>query len=212
MNPTPKQSRFSPTSPANSSMDWKQDVDPEKNSALERVLANLQQDDIRLRQLFDTKVLPSMAMAALMLGINSVAIVQADLFGLTESMGFSITQSSCLHTAPYMPQILLQLPVVWVLLDAIFPLDKFLGAFEVVFVPALVWMTWVYWTREEMSSRLSCWYSMIGFGNLTTSIFTYFLVERDLTIRPDVRPRGKGCVGSATPDSSKKYLLERRGF
>jgi hypothetical protein len=195
MNPTPKQSRFSPTSPANSSKDWKQDVDPEKNSALERVLANLQQDDIRLRQLFDTKVLPSMAMAALMLGINSVAIGQADLFGLTESMGFSITQSSCLHTAPYMPQILLQLPVVWVLLDAIFPLDKFLGAclviiacrqimlpdmsftgvvltgliqgaFEVVFVPALVWMTWVYWTREEMSSRLSCWYSMIGFGNL----------------------------------------------
>lgn len=96
------------------------------------------------------------------------------------------------------------------------------------------------------------------------SIFTYFLVERDITNRPDVvsgsvpkdiaggknpsltplghpmlfmlrvlcihaycmvilwrvsldfeiskRPRGKGCVGSATPDSSKKYLLERHVF
>lgn len=195
MTAMPKQSIFSPVSPANSPEDWKQNVDAEKNSASERVLANLQQDDIRLRQLFDTNVLPSMAMTALMLGIQSVAIVQADLFGLTESMGFSITQSSCLHAAPYVPQVLLQLPVAWILMDAIFPLDKFLGAclviiacrqimlpdmgftgvvltgliqgvFEVVFVPALVWMTWVYWTREEISVRLSCWYSMIGLGIL----------------------------------------------
>lgn len=195
MNDMPKQSRCSPISPANSPKDWEQDVDAEKNSALERVLANLQQDDVRLRKMFDTKVLPTMTMTALMLGIKSVAIVQADLFGLTESMGFSITQSSYLHAAPYVPQVLPQLPVVWTLLDAIFPLDKFLGAclaliacrqmilpdmsftgvvltgliqgiLEVVFVPALVWMSWVYWTREEMPVRLSCWYSMIGFGNL----------------------------------------------
>lgn len=215
MNDMPKQSRCSPISPANSPKDWEQDVDAEKNSALERVLANLQQDDVRLRKMFDTKVLPTMTMTALMLGIKSVAIVQADLFGLTESMGFSITQSSYLHAAPYVPQVLPQLPVVWTLLDAIFPLDKFLGAclaliacrqmilpdmsftgvvltgliqgiLEVVFVPALVWMSWVYWTREEMPVRLSCWYSMIGFGNLTMSIFTYFLVGRDVVIRPDM--------------------------
>ncbi|ETS73698.1 hypothetical protein PFICI_14644 [Pestalotiopsis fici W106-1] len=215
MNAMPKQFSFSLISPTNSPNDWKQDVDAEKDSALERVLIHLQQDDLRLRQLFDTKVLPYMTMTALMLGIKSVAIVQADLFGLTESMGFSTTQSSCLHTAPHLPQILLQLPVAWILLDSIFPLDKFLGAclvligcrqiilpdlsftgavltgllqgvFEVVFVPALVWMTWVYWTREEMPTRLSWWYSMIGFGNLTMSVITYFLVERDATIRPDV--------------------------
>ncbi|KAI1880424.1 hypothetical protein JX265_002045 [Neoarthrinium moseri] len=170
-------------------------VNADETDFMRGVVNDLRQDDRRLRRMFDRKVLPAMVLSAFMLGIKSAAFSNADLFGLAEDLDLGHTQFSWLYSLPHLLQIPLQLPIAWIVRDNLFALDKILanclilsgclfgllpdlghvgsifsglvqGLLDAVFVPHLVWISWVYWTPEEMPLRLTLWGSMIGFANV----------------------------------------------
>lgn len=167
----------------------------------------LAKDDTRLRQLFDGKVLPSMMMLALIFGIATTTFSYAVAFRRDEDLDLNGTQSGWLFSAPHVLQIPLQFPVAWVLSDS-FPLDKLAsmafcmlaalfnmtaasgttwlmvcrllqGVLEASILPPLVSMTHVYWSREEVPLRMSCWFSMTGLATIVsiTRSWTSFSVS-----------------------------------
>lgn len=160
-------------------------------------VADLRRDDARIRHLFDLRLLPAMMTITLMFSIKCIVFSQAFLLGIGKNLDLNASQYSWLYAIPHIPQIALQFPIAWAL-GARFPFDdKFsspllvfsgfvltllpevgfrglviggllLGLLEASFLPSLVSMTHIHWSREEQPLRISCWFCMSGVANIVS--------------------------------------------
>ena len=158
-------------------------------------LAALRDDDARLRQLFDVKLLSALMMLALVLSLETAAFSYAVTAGLAERLELTGLRLAALFAAPCVLQVPLQMPAARYLADR-FPLAILAapamvvcgnlfnfaghvgaggllrgrvaqGVFEAGIMVPVVSKTLIYWSREEVPVRMSAWFSMTG---LTTVV------------------------------------------
>lgn len=173
-----------------------------KNVAGQRISVTPAESARVLRRI-DTVILPIMLTVYFLQGLDKTTLAYASVFGLTEDTGFVGDQYSWLGSIVYLAQLVMQLPLAWLLVrlpiakftsamvllwgisltcmaaahnfDSLLATRFFLGVFEASVAPSFVAITQMWWRRREQTVRTSYWYAMNGFTNMFGSLITYGL-------------------------------------
>ncbi|KAM0416001.1 hypothetical protein ACHAPT_013056 [Fusarium lateritium] len=165
----------------------------------ERRIKVTPEDDARVLRRIDLVVLPLMLAVYFLQGLDKATIAYASIFGIIEDTGLKGDQFSWLGSIVYVAQLIAQFPLAWLLVKL--PIGRFtslmvvlwgltltlmaaahtfealllarfwLGAFEASIAPSFIAITQMFWRRREQPLRMSYWYAMNGFTNLTIFIF-----------------------------------------